>query len=65
MLKLVCNLTANKTKQVDEWNNIAVSTEQAANSDSKTAEPVAIQNTDVPVADKAPAPSAQSDVPAE
>ena len=62
---LLGNLTASKTKQVDEWNNIAETTEQAANADAITAEPVAIQNTDVPVADQSPVSTTESDVPAE
>ena len=61
---LLGNLTASKTKQVDEWSNIAATTQQAANPDEAAA-PVAIQNTDVPVADKAPlAGNNESDVPA-
>jgi len=61
---LLGNLTASKTKQVDEWSNIAATTQQAANPDEAAA-PVAIHNTDVPVADKAPlARNNESDVPA-
>jgi len=50
------NITANRTKAVDEWNNLAVpASEQAAAVDAipeESAEPVsAINNSDVPVGD--------------
>ena len=61
---LLGNLTANKTKQVDEWNNIAISTEQSGVDaiPTESAEPVVIKNNDVPVGDDVKK-SDDSDVP--
>jgi len=52
---LLGNLTANKTKQVDEWNNLAVPSEQVATDaiPSESAEPTAVvENSDVPAGDE-------------
>jgi len=65
---LLGNLTASKTKQVDEWNNLA--TEQSVSKDavavdsipSESAEPVAVENSDVPAGDDAKKEN-ESDVP--
>ena len=62
---LLGNLTANKTKQVDEWNNLAVPTEQIAVDAipaEENAEPAIIENTDVPAGDDTNQAS-DSDVP--
>jgi preprotein translocase subunit SecG len=52
---LLGNLTASKTKQVDEWNNLEVPTEQMATDaiPTESAEPVkAVENSDVPAGDE-------------
>ncbi len=62
---LLGNLTASKTKQVDEWNNLAVSTEQATDTiPTESAEPATpvVENTDVPAGDEA-TKADDSDVP--
>jgi preprotein translocase subunit SecG len=60
---LLGNLTANRVKDTDEWNNLATSVAEKANKKSATpvvsAEPK-VSNTDVPVSTTIPA----SDVPA-
>jgi len=57
---LLGNLTANRVKATDEWNNIGVPTTQNTTDKTsapvKSAEPVAVKNTDVP--------AVNSDVPA-
>jgi len=49
------NLTANRTKAVDEWNNLGVTTEQSVDAiPSESAEAVVlptVQNSDVPASD--------------
>ncbi len=60
-------LTAQKTKQVDEWNNLSVPSEQSSVDaiPEESAEPtVLVENTDVPAGDKAPVVS-ENDVPNE
>jgi len=52
---LLGNLTASKTKQVDEWNNLAVPTAQMATDaiPTESAEPVkVVENSDVPAGDE-------------
>ena len=63
---LLGNLTASKTKQVDEWNNLAVQSEQVAIDaiPTESAEPTAavVENSDVPAGDEA-VKAKESDVP--
>ena len=56
---LLGNLTANRTKAVDEWNNLE--TEQSIPADTASAEATKVENSDVPSSD-APAKK-DSDVP--
>jgi len=60
------NLTANRIKSTDEWNNIDVATEQSIPADSaipsESAEPV-IENSDVPAGDADATKADDSDVP--
>ncbi len=61
------NLTANRTKAVDEWNNLAVPEEQAVDSiptesvEAKTLP--AIINSDVPVSDESSKNTDESNIP--
>jgi len=61
------NLTANKTKAVDEWNNLAVPAEQAVDaipSESVEATTLpAVQNSDVPTSDEPAKKEENSNVP--
>jgi preprotein translocase subunit SecG len=61
------NLTANRTKAVDEWNNLAVPAEQAVDAiPSESVEPATIpaaQNSDVPASDEPAKKEKDSDVP--
>lgn len=61
------NLTANRTKSVDEWNNIAAPVEQSVDaipSESiETTIAPTIQNSDVPVADEPAKKENESNVP--
>jgi len=62
---LLGNLTASKTKQVDEWNNLAVPSEQVATDaiPTESAEStVVVENSDVPAGDEA-VKADDSDVP--
>ena len=59
------NLTANRIKATDEWNNLSTPSEQSIPGDntipSESAEP--IQNTDVPASDDIVKKTDESDVP--
>jgi len=62
------NLTANRIKSTDEWNNIDAATEQSIPADSaiptESAEPKAIiENTDVPAGDADTTKADDNDVP--
>jgi preprotein translocase subunit SecG len=61
------NLTANRTKAVDEWNNLAVPAEQAVDAiPGESAEAVtlpAVINSDVPAPDEPAKKEKNSDVP--
>ncbi len=46
---LLGNLTANRTKAVDEWNNLE--TEQSIPADTASAEAMKVENSDVPASD--------------
>ena len=61
------NLTANKTKQIDEWNDLSVPAEQSVAVDTipnESLEPVAqIENSDVPAGDTISESPQVNDVP--
>ena len=61
------NLTANRTKAVDEWNNLAVPAEQAIDAiPGESLEPAtipAVQNSDVPTSDEPAKKKDDSNVP--
>jgi preprotein translocase subunit SecG len=61
------NLTANRTKAVDEWNNLAVTAEQAVDAiPGESAEAVTLPaaiNSDVPASDEPAKKEKNSDVP--
>ena len=60
------NLTANRTKSVDEWNNLSAPAEQSVDaipSESVEATVPAVQNSDVPVSDEPVKKEDDSNVP--
>ncbi len=59
------NLTANRVKATDEWNNLAAPTAaEQSNTSEASAEPATVNtNSDVPVGDDAPATKDNGDVP--